>query len=84
MRIFQMIQCLLCLCPKTSENEWLCDNEEIPETDVKFEGMKNGQLWQRVKGENDKDWKRFAALLDRVFFSMFLVGEIALAGIFVR
>ena len=84
MRIFQMIQCLLCLCPKTSENERLCDNEEIPETDMKIEGMKNGQLWQRAKGKNHEDWKRLAALLDRVFFSVFLVGEIVLAGIFVR
>ena len=79
-----MIQRMLCLCPITSENERLCDNEEIPEQDVKIEGMKNIQFWQRVKGEKHEDWKRLAALLDRGLFSVFLVIEIVLAGLYIR
>ena len=84
MPMFQMIQRMLCLCPVTSENEQLCDNEETPEQDVKIEGMKNGLVWQRSKGENHEDWKRLAALLDKGLFSLFLVAEIVLAGICIR
>ena len=55
------------------------EGEKIPKEDFKIKWKTKNQSRKGANGENGHVWKRLAALLDGILFSIFLVVEIVLA-----